>query len=47
MNKIVDYHGGELEGTFYEQELQNIIKNDSGFYRIENVVKSRIRAKRK
>ena len=26
--KITDYHGDELEGTFYEQELQKIIKTD-------------------
>ena len=45
--KIADYRGEELEGTFYEQELQNIIKNDSDFYRIENVIKSRMRGKRR
>ena len=47
MYKIADYHGEELEGTFYEQELLNIIKKDSDFYRIEKVIKSRIRGKRR
>ena len=42
MYKIADYHGEELEGTFYKQELQNIIKKDSDFYRIENVIRYRI-----
>ena len=45
--KIADYHGEELEGTFYEQELQNIIKKDSDFYGIEKVIKSRMRGKRR
>ena len=44
--KIADYHG-ELEGTFYEQELQNIIKEDSDFYRIEKVIKSHMCRKRR
>ena len=44
---IADYHGEELEGTFYEQELQSIIKKDTDFYRIENVIKSRMRGKRR
>ena len=44
--KIADYHGEELEGTFYEEELQSIIKKDTDFYRIEKVTKSRIRGKR-
>ena len=39
MYKIADYHREELEGTFYEQELQNIIKKDSDFYRIEKLLK--------
>ena len=45
MYKIADYHGEELEGTFYKQELQSIIKKDSDFYTIENVIKSRMRGK--
>ena len=47
MYKIADYHGEELEGTFYKQELQSIIKKDSDFYTIENVIKSRMRGKRR
>ena len=45
--KIADYHGEELEGTFYEQVLQSIIKRDSDFCRIENVIKSRMCGKRR
>ena len=45
--KIADYHGDELEGTFYEEELQKVIKRDSDYYRVENVIKSRIRNKKK
>ncbi len=33
--KIADYHGDELEGTFYEEELQKVIKRDSDYYRVE------------
>ena len=29
--KIADYHGEELQGTFYEQELQSIIKKTLTF----------------
>ena len=47
MYKIADYHGEELLGTFYEEELQSIIKKDTDFYRIEKVTKSRIRGERK
>ena len=45
--KIADYHDEELEGTFYEQELQDVIKKDTDFYRVENVIKSRMRGKRR
>ena len=47
MYKIADYHREELEGTFYEQELQNIIKKASDFYRTEKVIKSRLSGKRR
>ena len=47
MYKIADYHREELEGTFYEQELQNTIKKDSDFYKIENVIKSCMCGKRR
>ena len=30
--KIDDYHGEELEGAFYDQELQSIFKKDSDFH---------------
>jgi len=34
--KITDYNGEEIQGTFYEQELQ---KTSQEVYRIEKVVK--------
>lgn len=43
--KIADYDGEELEGTFYEQELQKVNKTDSDFYRVEKVLRSRMRNK--
>jgi hypothetical protein len=42
-----DYEGEELEGTFYEQELQKVNKSDSDYYRVEKVLRSRMRNKRK
>ena len=45
--KIADYHGEELEGTFYEQELQNVIKEETDFYRVEKIINERKRGKRK
>ena len=45
--KIADYHGDELEGTFYEPELQKVVKTDSDYYRVERVIKSRMRNKQK
>ena len=45
--KIAHYHRDELEGTFYEEELQKVIKRDSDYYRVEKVIKSRIRNKKK
>ena len=45
--KIADYDSEELEGTFYEQELQKVNKSDSDYYRVEKVIRSRMRNKRK
>ncbi|CAB4000451.1 uncharacterized transposon-derived [Paramuricea clavata] len=45
--KIADFDDEELKGTFYEQELQRVNKTDSDFYRVEEVLGSRIRNKRK
>ena len=47
MYKIADYEGEELEGTFYEQELQKVSKTDDDYYRVEKILKSRMRNKRK
>ena len=38
--KLKDYDGEELDGTFYEQELQRVIKSDN-LYQIERVVRTR------
>ncbi|CAB3987965.1 uncharacterized transposon-derived [Paramuricea clavata] len=45
--KIADFDDDELKGTFYEQELQRVNKTDSDFYRVEEVLRSRMRNKRK
>ncbi len=41
--KIADYEGEELEGTFYEQEPQKVSKTDDDYYRVEKILKSRMR----
>jgi len=41
--KVKDYSGEELDGTFYEQELQKIAKEESDSYRVEKVMKKRKR----
>ena len=38
--KLKDYDGEEIQGTFYENELQNVIKSDH-IYRVERVLKRR------
>ena len=38
--KLKDYDGEEIEGSFYEEELQKITKTDD-MYRIERVLKRR------
>ena len=35
--KVQDYHGEELEGTFYESELQKVIKEDD-VYEVEEIL---------
>jgi hypothetical protein len=45
--KIADYDDEELDGTFYERELQRVNKIDSDFFRVEEVLRSRMRNKRK
>ena len=36
--KITDYNGGEIQGSFYEQELQ---KTKQDIFRIEKIIKQR------
>lgn len=40
--KVKDYDGEEIEGTFYETELQKVIKTDH-VYKIERIIKRRKR----
>ena len=40
--KLIDDAGEILEGTFYEPELQKIIKNDD-VYRVEKILRKRKR----
>ena len=41
--KLKDYEGEELEGTFYEQELQSVVKEKDDVFRVETVLKKRKR----
>ena len=45
--KLKDYNGELLEGTFYRQELQKIPEKEDRVYRVEEVLKTRKRGKRK
>ena len=38
--KLKDYDGEELKGTFYDKELQKVIKQDD-LYEVENILKKR------
>ena len=40
--RLKDYDGEELDGTFYEQELQRVVKTDE-MYQVENVLDTRKR----
>ena len=42
--KIKDLKGTVLEWTFYEQEVQKVVKNDN-IYKIESILKKRKRKK--
>ena len=44
--KIKDYGGEMLEGIFYEQELQKVVKKDD-VYRIDSILRTRTRNDRK
>ena len=41
--RLKDYHNEILIGTFYEAELQSVIKEDDDIYRVEKILKSRTR----
>ena len=42
--RLKDYDGEELKGTFYEKELQNVIKPDD-VYEVEKILKKRGRGR--
>ena len=42
--KLKDYDGKELKGTFYEKELQKVIKSDD-VYEVEKIIKKRGRGR--
>ena len=43
--KLKDYDGEELKGTFYEKELQKVMKSDD-VYEVEKILKKRRRGHR-
>ena len=43
--KIKDYDDEELQGTFYEQELQKVVKRSDDTYDIEKILKKRGKGK--
>ena len=45
--RIADHDSDEVEGVFYEEELQKVTKTQDDFYRVEKVIRSRMRNKRK
>ena len=45
--KIAAYNGDVVEGTFYGEELQHVIKTAGEYYRVEKVIKSRMRRGKK
>ena len=44
MYKLKEYDGEELKGTFYEKELQKVIKPDD-VYEVEKILKKRGRGR--
>ena len=45
--KIKDLNDEQIEGKFYEQEVQKIYINDDKSYKIENIIKTRYKNKQK
>ncbi|KAI8503792.1 hypothetical protein Bbelb_187630 [Branchiostoma belcheri] len=41
--RVQDYHGEKLQGTFYEEELQKVIKKDDDVYQVEKILDTRRR----
>ena len=40
--KLKDYGGEELEGTFYEQELQRVVKSND-LFQVEKILRKRVK----
>ena len=45
--RVNDYNGDELRGTFYEYELQKVVKTKGDLYAIEKILKTRTRKGKK
>ena len=43
--KLTDYDGEELKRTFYDKELQKVVKNDD-VYEVEKILKKRKRVRK-
>jgi hypothetical protein len=43
--KLKEYDGDEVEGTFYENELQRVVREENDLFRVEKVLKTRKRGK--
>ena len=39
--RLVDWHGEQLDGTFYEPELQKVIVPEGNTHRVESVLRWR------
>ncbi len=44
---LVDWDGEVIDGTFYESELQSVNVDDSTEYRVEKILKKRLRNKQR
>ncbi|XP_078682397.1 uncharacterized protein LOC144916874 [Branchiostoma floridae x Branchiostoma belcheri] len=44
--RVKDYDGEELQGTFYEEELQKVIKKDDDVYQVEDILDTRRRGRK-
>ena len=47
MYKLKDWKGEEIKGAFYEKEVQGVKKDVEGFWKVEKVLKTRKKGRRK